>query len=113
MHAVLAFLIAAALMVSNAMAAENPRTRELVRYADVAIDVITEGAGPLVILLPSRGRDSEDYDEVAHGIASQGFRVLRPQPRGIGKSTGPMRGITLHDFGNDIAAVIRHYGGPA
>jgi pimeloyl-ACP methyl ester carboxylesterase len=24
-----------------------------------------------------------------------------------------MRGITLHDFGNDIAAVIRHYGVPA
>jgi pimeloyl-ACP methyl ester carboxylesterase len=89
------------------------RTRELVRYDDVQIDVITEGAGPLVILLPSRGRDSEDYDEVAHGIAAEGFRVLRPQPRGIGQSKGAMTGISLHDFARDIAAVIRHYGGPA
>jgi len=101
------------IMMTYASAADLERKRELVGYADVAIDVITEGAGPLVVLLPSRGRDSEDYDEVAHGIAQHGFRVLRPQPRGIAKSTGPMRGITLHDFGNDIAAVIRHYGGPA
>src|SRR5262245_17286145 len=113
MHAVLAIPIAAALMVSNAMAAENPRTRELVRYADVQIDVITEGSGPLIILLPSRGRDSEDYDEVAEGLAKEGFRVLRPQPRGIATSKGPMTGITLHDFARDIAEVIKAYGGQA
>ena len=83
------------------------------RTADGQIDVITEGAGPLIVLLPSRGRDSEDYDEVAQGIAKAGFRVLRPQPRGIGQSIAPMRDITLHDFARDIAAVIRHYGGPA
>src|SRR3954466_12963414 len=100
-------------IMTQAAPADEKRTRELVRTADAQIDVITEGTGPLVILLPSRGRDSEDYDEVAHGIASHGFGVLRPQPRGIAKSTGPLRGIALHDFGNDIAAVIRHYGGPA
>jgi pimeloyl-ACP methyl ester carboxylesterase len=95
------------------MAAESPRQRELVRYADVQIEVIAEGAGPLIILLPSRGRDSEDYDEVAEGLAKSGFRVLRPQPRGIGASKGPMTSITLHDFARDIAEVIKHYGGQA
>ena len=69
--------------------------------------------GPLIVLLPSRGRDSYDYDDVAEGLAHEGFRVLRPQPRGIGGSRGPMTGITLHDFANDIAAAIRHYGGAA
>src|SRR5262249_37252380 len=96
-----------------ASAADIDRKRELIRYADVTLDVITEGAGPLVILLPSRGRDSEDYDEVAHGIAQHGLRVLRPQPRGIGQSVGPMRGVALHDVGTDLAAGIRHDGGPA
>jgi pimeloyl-ACP methyl ester carboxylesterase len=100
-------------MMTNASNADGKRTRELVRYADVQIDVVTEGAGPVIILLPSRGRDSEDYDEVAHGIAAEGFRVLRPQPRGIGQSKGPMTNITLHDFARDIAEVIRHYGPPA
>ena len=93
--------------------ADHKRTRELVHYADVTIDVITEGSGPLINLLSSRGRDSEDYDVVAHGIAEHGFRVLRPQPRGIGQSTGPMKNVTLHDFARDIAAVIKRYGGPA
>ena len=73
--------------------------------------MIAEGAGPLVVLLPSRGRDSEDYDEVAAGIAKAGCRVLRPQPRGTCRSTGPMRGLTLHDFARDVAVVIGHAGG--
>ena len=82
-------------------------------HADVQIDVIVEGAGPLIVLLPSRGRDSEDYDEVAAGLAAAGFKVLRPQPRGIGRSRGAMTGITLHDFARDIAEVIKHYGADA
>ena len=90
------------------------RTRDLVAAGDARIEVIAEGAGPLVVLLPSRGRDSEDYDEVAAGIAKAGYRVLRPQPRGTCRSTGPMKGLTLHDFARDVAAVIAHAdGGPA
>ena len=100
-------------LMTQAAPADDKRTRDLVPTAEGRIDVITEGSGPLILLLPSRGRDSEDYDEVAEGLAQAGFRVLRPQPRGIGKSTGPMQGLTLHDFARDVAAVIRHYGGPA
>jgi pimeloyl-ACP methyl ester carboxylesterase len=87
------------------------RTREIVAYDDVRIEVIAEGSGPLLILLPSRGRDSEDFDEIASGVAKAGFRVLRPQPRGAGGSGGPMNGLSLHDFARDTAAVIRHEGG--
>lgn len=76
--------------------------------------MIAEGAGPLIVILPSRGRDSEDYDAVAAGIAKAGYRVLRPQPRGTCRSSGPMTGLTLHDFARDVAAVIEHAGdGPA
>jgi pimeloyl-ACP methyl ester carboxylesterase len=87
------------------------RTRQLVRYADVAIEVIVEGLGPAVVLLPSLARDSEDYDAVAEGLAAAGYRVLRPQPRGIGRSTGPMTGISLHDLARDVAEAIRALGG--
>lgn len=87
------------------------RSRELVDCGEATIDVISEGAGPLVVLLPSRGRDSEDYDEVASGIAEAGYRVLRPQPRGTCRSAGPMTGLTLHDLASDVAAVIAHAGG--
>jgi pimeloyl-ACP methyl ester carboxylesterase len=80
----------------------------MVAAGDAKIEVIAEGKGPLVVILPSRGRGVADYDEVARAIAKAGYRVLRPQPRGIGGSEGPMRGLTLHDFARDVAAVIEH-----
>ena len=106
------YLIAiACLMAIGANAACAEQTRSIVAYDDVRIDVTAEGAGPLVILLPSRGRGSADFDGIAPGIAQAGFRVLRPQPRGAGESKGPTKGLTLHDFARDMAAVIRHEGG--
>jgi pimeloyl-ACP methyl ester carboxylesterase len=69
-----------------------------------------EGTGPAVVLLPSLARDSDDYDIVAEGLAAAGFTVLRPKPRGIGRSTGPMTSITLHDFARDIAEAVKTHG---
>lgn len=90
------------------------RTRDVVRNGDVTIEVIAEGRGPLIVLLPSLGRDSNEFDPVAERIAAAGFRVLRPQPRGFGRSVGPLANLTLHDFAQDIAAVIEHENaGPA
>lgn len=81
---------------------------------DVQIEVISEGQGPLIVILPSLGRGAEDYDEVAPHLADEGFRVLRPQPRGIGASRGPMENLDLHDFAADIALVLEREGsGPA
>ena len=86
------------------------RIRVLVRYDGIVIDTIVEGRGPAVVLLPSLARDSDDYDAVAEGLVRNGLRVLRPQPRGIGRSTGPLEQITLHDFARDVAEVIRQLG---
>jgi pimeloyl-ACP methyl ester carboxylesterase len=103
-------LALSAIIMSTAQA-KSERTREFVRYDSAAIEVIVEGQGPAVVLLPSLARDSEDYDAVAEGLAAAGYRVLRPQPRGIGKSTGPLTGISLHDFARDVAEVIKTHGG--
>jgi pimeloyl-ACP methyl ester carboxylesterase len=90
------------------------RTREVVKRDGVSIDLIAEGRGPLIVLLPSLGRDSEEFDPLAEQIAAAGFRVLRPQPRGFGKSAGPMQNLTLHDYARDVATVIEHENsGPA
>jgi pimeloyl-ACP methyl ester carboxylesterase len=97
-------------VVANA----QPRTREVIHRDDVTIEVISEGSGPAIILLPSLGRDSEEFDPVAERLAAARFRVLRPQPRGYGRSVGPMQNLTLHDFARDIAAVIQNENsGPA
>jgi len=78
----------------------------LVAAGEAQIETLAEGEGPLVVILPSRGRGAEDYDELSRRIAGAGFRVLRPQPRGIGRSSGPTQGLTLHDLARDVAAVI-------
>jgi pimeloyl-ACP methyl ester carboxylesterase len=86
----------------------------VIRSDDASIEVISEGTGPLIVLLPSLGRDSEEFDPAAEVIAAAGFRVLRPQPRGYGGSTGRMDRLTLHDLAKDLAAVIEHEkAGPA
>lgn len=89
-------------------------SRSVISRGEVQIEVLDEGAGPLIVLLPSLGRGAEDFDLIAQRLAAAGFRVLRPQPRGIGASRGPMSGINLHDYANDVAAAIDHAGaGPA
>ena len=90
------------------------RTRDAVVRDGVTVDLIAEGRGPLIVLLPSLGRDSEEFDPLAAQIAAAGFRVLRPQPRGFGRSAGPMENLTLHDYARDVATVIEHENaGPA
>jgi len=89
-------------------------TRTLVARGDVRIEVLAQGQGNVVVLLPSLGRGAGDFDAVAERLAGAGYRVLRPQPRGIGGSRGPLAGIDLHDCAADVAAVIAHDdNGPA
>ena len=90
------------------------QAREMVAHGEVQIDLIAEGSGTLLVLLPSSSRDSGDFDHVAAAFAQAGWRVLRPQPRGMGRSAGPLDGLTLHDYARDVAAVIEQQrAGPA
>jgi pimeloyl-ACP methyl ester carboxylesterase len=99
---------------SRGSASRTDRRREIVHRSGVEIDTIIEGQGPGVVLLPSLARDSEDYDEVAAGLAAAGYRCLRPQPRGILGTRGPLEGISLRDLAGDVASVIRaHADGAA
>lgn len=84
----------------------DPIERFIVRREDIAvIEVLAQGAGPLVVMLPSLGRGAEDFDPIADAVAASGFRVLRPQPRGIGASHGCAY-QNLEDCAEDVAAVI-------
>ena len=70
-----------------------------------------QGAGPPLVLLPGLGRPAEDLDPFAAILAAGGYRVMQPDPRGCGASTGPLEGLTLHDLAADLAAVITAAGG--
>jgi pimeloyl-ACP methyl ester carboxylesterase len=74
------------------------------------IEVIVDGdsSNPCLVLLPSSMRDSEDFNEIAEELAKNGFFVLRPQPRGMGRSTAPQDLMTLTTLANDVALCIEH-----
>jgi pimeloyl-ACP methyl ester carboxylesterase len=92
----------------------TPRRRELLARGDARIDVIVDGAGPAIVLLPSSLRDSQDFDLLAQALAREGFQVLRPQPRGMGASSPPPTGMTLETLADDVAETIaRLADGPA
>ena len=78
----------------------------LIPTATGQVELFVEGQGPRILLLPSLGRGAEDFDAVAPRIAAAGFRVLCPEPRGIGASTGPAEGITLIDLAADAVAAL-------
>jgi pimeloyl-ACP methyl ester carboxylesterase len=72
----------------------------------VTIQYMDQGTGPVIVMLPSLARSGRDYDDVALRIIEKGYRVIRPEPRGICGSTGPMKDLSLHDFSGDVAAVL-------
>jgi pimeloyl-ACP methyl ester carboxylesterase len=84
------------------------------RLGDARLEVLAQGKGPTVVMLPSLGRGATDFDPIAERLATAGFRVLRPQPRGMHASQGPLQNISLHDLARDVATVIaRENAGPA
>lgn len=80
--------------------------RQLIAAGAATIEVYADGAGPLVVLVPSLGRGGDDLTAVTGELVARGLRVLRPQPRGTGRSTGPMTGLTYADWAADLAAVV-------
>ncbi len=89
----------------------QPRS-ELVAHGDVVLEVLVLGTGPTVMCVPSLGRGAEDFDDLAHRVASGGHRVLLPQPRGIGASTGPLDGVSMQDLVGDVARALVACGDP-
>lgn len=82
-----------------------------VRNGEATIAYTVEGDGPPLAIVASTGRGTAEFADLAGRLVEHGFRVLRPEPRGVGGSTGPMDGVSFHDFAADVAAVIRVEGG--
>lgn len=78
---------------------------------DVVVDAPRDGSGAAIVLLPSSQRDSLDFDAVARQLALHGLRVLRPQPRGMGRTALPLEGLTLHVLAQDVIDTVQALGG--
>jgi pimeloyl-ACP methyl ester carboxylesterase len=92
----------------------SPPARRLETVRNGAAEIATriDGAGPTLVVLPSYGRDGlDDFDVFTDLLVDAGWRVLRPQPRGIAGSVGPMHGLDLIELADDVAAVVRDLAG--
>lgn len=105
-------LLTILMLAMSATGAAAARSRVLLAQDGAQIEVIVDGEAndDTVVLLPSSQRGSDDLDAVAGHIAAAGFKVLRPQPRGIGRSNGSLDNLTLHVLAADVAATIRALG---
>ena len=88
--------------------AERDTTVRMVETARGPLEVLEDGAagGRCVLMVPSLGRGATDFDDLARRLADQGYRVLRPQPRGIGRSAPYAKDVTLVQLADDVLDVI-------
>ncbi|KAK7225104.1 hypothetical protein V2G26_013107 [Clonostachys chloroleuca] len=78
-----------------------------VKTEQSTLRVLVQGSGPSVLIYPSYGRDGgQDFNGISAILVEAGYKVLRPQPRGIMGSVGPMSNVTLDDLAGDVAQVI-------
>lgn len=105
-----------------------PAGRVIAISPDVSLAVRTVGSGRPVLMIPSLGRSTADFDEVAGRLVAHGFMTILIEPRGINGSTGPapadlfaiaadldrvLAGLCLgpvdvigHAFGNRVARAL-------
>jgi pimeloyl-ACP methyl ester carboxylesterase len=73
---------------------------------DIRLEVLVEGAGELVVLVPSAMRGAADFAQLQRALTAAGYRSVAINPRGAGRSTPPTEDISLPDFAADIACVV-------
>ncbi|WP_323771606.1 alpha/beta hydrolase [Antarctobacter sp.] len=80
-------------------------TKRLTRYG---VDTVYRvcGDGPAVVLIPSLGRGTEDFDALLPHLMGAGLRLILPEPRGIEGSAPLQETDTLHEMAADVAAII-------
>lgn len=83
----------------------------LVKSDGIEIEVFEFGKGPeTLIMAAGNGRPAAQLSKLAEGIAANGIRVITYNYRSLGASTGPIDGLTLHDYANDLWRVADALG---
>jgi pimeloyl-ACP methyl ester carboxylesterase len=78
----------------------------LVTVGEIVLESVIEGAGETVVLLPAGSAHVSYLAPLAQRLTAAGFRTVAVNCRGVGASTGPLDGLTLHHLAADAAGVI-------
>lgn len=79
----------------------------VVKLADSNIEYFSQGKGAPIVLLPFGSLTVGYLEGLSQELADAGYRVVRINFRGSGKSTGSGEGVTLHTLAADVAGVIQ------
>jgi pimeloyl-ACP methyl ester carboxylesterase len=95
----LAAILIAALLSTAVHAAET----RIIKDHGIEIEAFVFGKGSQTLIIAAgNGRPAADLEALAEGIAAGGIRVVTYNYRTIGASKGPIIGITLHDYAQDL-----------
>jgi pimeloyl-ACP methyl ester carboxylesterase len=85
--------------------------RRLISAQGRTIEAFVFGEGPeTLIMAAGNGRPASQLMDLAKAIAADGIRTVVYNYRGIGASEGPIDGLTLVDYGNDVWAIADALG---
>jgi pimeloyl-ACP methyl ester carboxylesterase len=87
---------------------------EFIDANGIRFHYLTDGAGPLVILLHGFPQHSYEYRHLVPALAQAGYRAVAPDMRGFGATSRPVRirDYALQTLGDDVAAMIDALGEP-
>ncbi|QRY64847.1 alpha/beta hydrolase (plasmid) [Ensifer sp. PDNC004] len=95
--------------IPQASAADE--ARRLISAHGHTIEAFVFGQGPeTLIMAAGNGRPASQLTDLAKAVASAGIRTVVYNYRGIGASDGPLDGLTLVDYGNDVWAIADALG---
>src|SRR4029078_10925579 len=85
---------------------------EFIDANGIRFHYLTDGQGPLVVLLHGFPQLSYQYRHLVHALARAGYRAVAPDMRGFGDTTRPARisDYALQTLGEDVAALIDALG---
>jgi pimeloyl-ACP methyl ester carboxylesterase len=87
---------------------------EFIDANGIRFHYLTDGAGPLVLLLHGFPQFSCEYRHLVPALARAGYRAVAPDMRGIGDTSRPARieDYALETLGDDVAALVDAFGEP-
>ena len=85
---------------------------EFVEANGIRFHCLTDGRGPLVLLLHGFPQFSYEYRKLVPALAAAGYRAVAPDLRGIGDTSRPGRieDYRVQTLGDDIAALVEALG---
>ena len=105
-----AIVLSGAIGGASAARAQTPppsgAVTAIVDVGSARLETVSWGAGEPVIMLPGNGYSATAFNLLGPELARRGYRAIAVNPRGVGNSSGPLEGLTYHDYAADVGALI-------